>query len=55
MALLGYDDSTSFWQAVRRAGIPFVRISPRRSVFRERDIEAWMDARTVGAPTRVTA
>ena len=48
MAALGYDDRTSFWQAVRRAGLPFVRISARRAVFRERDLEAWMDDRTVG-------
>ena len=49
MSLLGYKDSTTWWQAVRRAGIPFVRISSRRAVFRERDLEAWMEARTVGA------
>lgn len=55
MALLGYDDSTSFWQAVRRAGIPFVRISARRAVFRERDLEAWMDSRMVGTTGRATA
>ena len=48
MNLLGYEDSTTFWQAVRRAGIPFVRVSTRRALFRERDLEAWMQARTVG-------
>jgi len=55
MALLGYGDSTSFWQAVRRAGIPFVRISARRAVFRERDLESWLDARTIGFTGRATA
>lgn len=48
MRLFGYTDSTTFWQAVRRAGLPFVRVSSRRAVFRERDLEAWMDARTIG-------
>lgn len=52
MTLFGYSDSTSFWQSVRRAGIPFVRVSARRALFRERDLEAWMDAKTVGAPVR---
>jgi len=55
MALLGYFDKTTFWQMVKRAGIPHVRLSARRAVFRERDLEAWMDAQTVGAPARVTA
>lgn len=49
MRLLDYKDSTTFWQAVRRAGVPFVRVSARKALFRERDLEAWMDARTVGA------
>ena len=48
MSLLDYRDSTTFWQAVRRAGVPFIRISARRAIFRERDLEAWMDARTIG-------
>ena len=52
MRLFGYSDSTTFWQAVRRAGIPFVRISARRALFRERDLEAWMDARTVGSTSK---
>jgi hypothetical protein len=52
MRLFGYKDSTTFFQSVRRAGIPFVRVSARRTIFRERDLEAWMDARTVGTPVR---
>jgi predicted DNA-binding transcriptional regulator AlpA len=55
MSLLGYKGSTEFWQAVRRAGIPYIRISARRAIFRERDLEAWMDAHTVGAPVRSVA
>lgn len=52
MSLLGYKDSTTFWQFAKRCGLPFIRVSARRAVFRERDIEAFMDARTVGAPVR---
>lgn len=52
MGILGYSDTTSFLQAAKRAGIPYVRVSARRIIFRERDLEAWMDARTVGAPIR---
>jgi len=55
LALFRYEDSTTFWQAVRRAGIPFVRISARRALFRERDLEAWMDACTVGSAKKEAA
>lgn len=49
MRLLGYGDCTTFWQAARRAGLPHIRVSARKAVFRERDVERWMDSRTIGA------
>ncbi|MBC8008595.1 MAG: hypothetical protein H7067_00685 [Burkholderiales bacterium] len=55
MALLGYRDSTTFWQAMRRIGLPFVRLTAKKAVFREADVEAWLSARTVGAPARSSA
>ena len=55
MGLLGYTDSTSFWQTAKRSGLPFVRVSAKRAVFREQDLENWMRSRTVGAPSRQEA
>ena len=52
MAITGHSDRTSFWQSVKRAGIPYVRISARRAIFRETDLEAWMRAKTVGTIPR---
>ncbi len=52
MQLLGFSDSTSFWQAVKRSGLPYVRISARRAIFRETDLTAWMDSRVIGSVGR---
>lgn len=52
MKILGYSDTTSFWQAEKRAGIPYVRISARRAIFEKRAVQAWIDQRTIGAPLR---
>ena len=46
--LLGYTDTAAFWHAVRRAGIPFIRINRRRIIFEESALRAWLDSRTVG-------
>jgi hypothetical protein len=47
-ALLGYRDSSVGWKAVRRAGIPYVRINARRILFEEVQVRAWIDRHTVG-------
>lgn len=46
--MLGYSDAASFWSAVRKGGIPHVRINARRIMFDEQAVNAWLDARTVG-------
>lgn len=46
--LLGYEDKASFWVAVKAAGIPFIRINPRRILFDEAAVSAWLQRRTVG-------
>ncbi len=48
MPLLGYRDLSGFWDAVKAAGIPFIRINSRRCVFEESSLRAWLDRRTVG-------
>lgn len=48
MALLGYTDRASFWLAVKASGLPFIRLSPRRTVFEESAVREFLDRRTVG-------
>lgn len=50
-ALLGYSDPSTAWKAVKKAGVPYVRINARRIIFEESQVRAWLDRRTVG--TRV--
>jgi hypothetical protein len=49
--LLGYTDVGAFWAAVRRAGVPHIRINRRRIVFEEAAVMAWLKSRTVGGRT----
>jgi predicted DNA-binding transcriptional regulator AlpA len=51
MQTLGYTDRSAFWQAIKAAGIPFVRINSRRCIFEESAVRAWLDSRTVGKST----
>ena len=46
--MLGYSDAASFWSAVRKGGIPHIRINARRIMFDEAAVRAWLDSRTVG-------
>ncbi len=48
MALTGHTDRSAFWQWVRRANVPFVRLSTRKYVFEESAVQAWLKSRTVG-------
>jgi hypothetical protein len=47
--LLGYTNRSSFFQAVRQAGIPYVRINARRIIFPVAGVRAWLASRTVGS------
>ncbi len=47
-SLLAYSDPSTAWKAVRKAGVPFIRINPRRILFEESQVRAWLDRRTVG-------
>ena len=49
MTILGYTDRSSFWQAVRRSGIPYVRVNARRCIFDREQLMAWIQRRSVGA------
>jgi len=44
----GYTNSTAFFAFVRRAGVPCVRLNPRRIMFEPKAVEAWLRKRAVG-------
>jgi predicted DNA-binding transcriptional regulator AlpA len=46
MALLGYRNRASFWEFVRRKGVPHVRLGPRKIVFDEVALKAWLARRS---------
>lgn len=54
MSLFRSKDKTAFKQLALRSGIPFIRVGKRKVLWRESDLIAFMDARTVGAPVRPT-
>lgn len=48
MTLLGYKNRASFWEFVRRSGVPHIRLNPRRIVFDGRAIYDWLERRSSG-------
>ena len=47
MELLGYQDRASFWDFVRRSGMPHVRLNARRILFEEQALLDWIRRRSV--------
>lgn len=45
--LLGYANRSCFWEAVRRAGIPYIKLNQRRFLFDAAEVEAWLKRRTI--------
>lgn len=48
MALLRYSRPTTFFENVRRLGIPHVRINPRKILFPDAALKRWIELRSVG-------
>lgn len=46
--LFGYSDKASFFAGVRKSGIPFIAVNPRKFLFDEAAVAAWLESRTVG-------
>jgi hypothetical protein len=46
--MLSYKSRHSFNRALKRDGIPFIRINRRRIVFEAAAVRAYLDSRTVG-------
>jgi hypothetical protein len=47
MDLLGYQDRASFWDFVRRSGVPHVRLNARRILFEEQALIDWIRRKSV--------
>ncbi len=47
MAYLGYTEKTGFLKAVKRYGVPRIKINKRRVVFQRASLEAWRADRTI--------
>ena len=45
MGLLHYTNRASFWEAVKKEGIPYYRITKRRILFCRRAVERWLKSR----------
>lgn len=45
MALLGYSNRASFWEFVRRDGVPHIRFNLRRIMFEEQALMDWLSHR----------
>ncbi len=45
MRILGYKDRASFYQTVRKEGIPHVTINSRKIRFPQPELEAWLAKR----------
>jgi len=48
MAQLGYTNRAAFCEFIRREGVPFYRLGPRKFAFDQQEVNAWLQSRKVG-------
>jgi hypothetical protein len=46
MKALGYRNRAAFWEFVRSAGVPHIRLNARRIIFDEAALMDWMERRS---------
>ena len=46
MSLLHYTNRASFWEAAKKEGIPFFKITKRRILFCRRAVENWLKSKS---------
>jgi predicted DNA-binding transcriptional regulator AlpA len=46
MSLLHYTNRASFWEAAKKEGIPFFKITKRRILFCRRAVENWLQSKS---------
>ena len=52
MPMLGYSDRSAFWQGIKTAGLPYIKLNARTCRFEESAVRAWLDSHTVGNDPR---
>jgi hypothetical protein len=50
MEALGYTNRAAFWEFVRSAGVPHIRLNARRIIFEEAALMDWIGRRSSSAP-----
>ena len=48
MAQLGYSNRAAFLEFIKREGLPFYRLGPRRIMFDPLEVDSWLAKRKVG-------
>lgn len=46
--LMGYSNPVSYLRAVRKYGIPHIRINEKKLIFDRASLERWKQSRTIG-------
>ncbi len=54
MKLFGFTNRTTFWQFVKRAGVPYVALGQRTMRFEASALRSYINARSVGHVPTVT-
>ncbi len=52
MEALGYTNRAAFWDFVRSAGVPHIRLNARRIIFEEAALADWIERRSSAAAPR---
>lgn len=50
--LLRYENTAAFYDFVRRAGVPFIKVNSRRCLFPAADLRTWLSVRSSIAGTK---
>ncbi len=55
MELLGYQNRAAFWEFIRSAGVPHVRLNARRIMFEEQALSDWLQRHASNATTAASS
>lgn len=46
MTTLGYVNRSSFWEFVRKSGVPHIRLNRRNIIFEQQELDGWLARRS---------
>jgi len=49
MKLLNYQSKSTFWSAVHKFGIPYIRINSKHCMFEQSVLQDWLKSKAVGS------